>query len=55
VANQQKDIATQIVAAEEFPLQEFVLFWFEGAWKVLPLDFSTERLFPPPFYPQILL
>ena len=28
VTNQQKDIATQIVAAEEFLLQEFVLFWF---------------------------
>src|SRR2546430_12982737 len=23
--------------------------------KVLPLDFSAERLFPPPFYPRIVL
>ena len=28
MANQQKGIATEIVAAEEFLLQEFVLFWF---------------------------
>jgi hypothetical protein len=35
VANQQKGIATQIVAAEEFLLQEFVLLWREWAWKSL--------------------
>ncbi len=35
VANQQKDIATEIVAAEEFLLQEFVLLCREGAWKSL--------------------
>ena len=35
VANQQKDIATQIVAAEEFLLQEFVLFLREWTWQSL--------------------
>src|SRR5438876_2650780 len=35
VANQEKDIATEIVAAEEFLLQEFVLLWREWAWKSL--------------------
>jgi hypothetical protein len=35
VANQQKGIATQIVAAEEFLLQEFVLLCREWAWKSL--------------------
>ncbi len=33
VANQQKGIATQVVAAEEFLLQEFILFCREWAWK----------------------
>jgi hypothetical protein len=35
VANQQKGIATQVVAAEEFLLQEFILFCREWAWKSL--------------------
>src|SRR3989449_4752971 len=35
VANQQKDIAPQIVAAEEFLLQELVLLCREWAWKSL--------------------
>jgi hypothetical protein len=35
VANQQKGIVTQIVAAEEFLLQEFVLLCCEWAWKSL--------------------
>lgn len=35
VANQQKDVATQIVAAEEFLLQKFILFCREWAWKSL--------------------
>src|SRR5215470_12383970 len=35
VANQQKDIATQIVAAEEFLLQAFVLLYREWTWKFL--------------------
>src|SRR5437870_12502080 len=35
VANQQKDIATEIVAAEEFLLQELVLLRCEWAWKSL--------------------
>jgi hypothetical protein len=33
VANQQKGIATQIVAAEEFLLQEFVLLCRERTWE----------------------
>ena len=33
VANQQKGIATQIVAAEEFPLQEFILLCRERTWE----------------------
>jgi hypothetical protein len=33
VANQQKGIATQVVAAEEFLLQEFILFCRERTWK----------------------
>src|SRR5215470_7910786 len=35
VANQQKDIAAQIVAAEEFLLQAFVLLYREWTWKFL--------------------
>src|SRR5438876_9993682 len=35
VANQQKDIATEIVAAEEFLLQELVLLGCEWEWKSL--------------------
>src|SRR5262249_1346705 len=35
VANQQKDIATQIVAAEEFLLQQLVMLCGEWAWKSL--------------------
>ena len=35
VANQQKGIATQVVAAEEFLLQEFILFCRERTWKSL--------------------
>src|SRR5437899_5298323 len=35
VANQQKGIATQIVAAEEFLLQEFILLCRKWAWKSL--------------------
>jgi len=35
VANQQKGIATQIIAAQELLLQEFVLLWREWAWKFL--------------------
>src|SRR5436853_3735588 len=35
VANQQKDIAAQIVAAEEFLLQELVLLCRQWAWKSL--------------------
>src|SRR5258708_3213421 len=33
VANQQKGIATQIVAAEEFLLQEFILLWRKRTWE----------------------
>jgi hypothetical protein len=33
VANQQKGIATKIVAAEEFLLQELILFGGEWPWK----------------------
>ena len=33
MANQQKGIATQIVAAEEFLLQEFILFCRKRTWK----------------------
>ena len=35
VANQQKDVATQIVAAEELLLQEFILLCRERTWKSL--------------------
>src|SRR5215470_5196432 len=35
VANQQKGVATQIIAAAEFLLQEFVLLCRERAWKSL--------------------
>jgi hypothetical protein len=35
VAHQQKGIATQVVAAEEFLLQEFILFCREWTWKSL--------------------
>jgi hypothetical protein len=35
VSNQQKGIAAQIVAAEEFLLQEFILLCREWAWKSL--------------------
>src|SRR6267142_1446565 len=35
VANQQKDIATEVVATEEFLLQEFVLLCGEWAWNSL--------------------
>jgi len=35
VANQQKGIATQIIAQAEFLLQEFILFCREWAWKSL--------------------
>ena len=35
MANQQKSIATQIVAAEEFLLQEFILFCRERTWEPL--------------------
>jgi hypothetical protein len=35
VANQQKGIGTQVVAAEEFLLQEFILFCRERTWKSL--------------------
>jgi hypothetical protein len=35
VANQQKGVATQIVATEEFLLQKFILFCREWAWKSL--------------------
>ena len=35
VANQQKGIATQVVAAEEFLLQEFILLCRERTWKSL--------------------
>jgi hypothetical protein len=28
---------------------------FKWSGKVLPLDFSTERLFPPPLYPRTVL
>src|SRR2546422_4642703 len=49
VANQQKDIATQIVAAEEFLLQELVLLCGEWAWQslrearnVLPTDEMSQ-------------
>ena len=35
VANQQKDVAAQVIAAAEFLLQEFILFCREWAWKSL--------------------
>src|SRR5712691_10188492 len=35
VANQQKDVAAQIIAQTEFLLQEFILFCREWAWKSL--------------------
>ena len=35
VANQQKGIATQIIAAEEFLLQEFILLCRKRTWKSL--------------------
>src|SRR6202023_149270 len=35
VANQQKGISTQVVAAEEFLLQEFILLCRERTWKSL--------------------
>ena len=35
VANQQKDIATEIVAAEEFLLEDLVLLCGEWAWEAL--------------------
>ena len=45
VANQQKSIATQVIAAEELLLQELVLLWHKWArkslreaWKVLAAD-----------------
>src|SRR3989449_5967761 len=56
VANQQKDIASQIVAAEEFLLQELVLLCGEWAWKsmrearnILAADQMSEfgKLFGP--------
>jgi hypothetical protein len=56
VANQQKDIATEIVAPEEFPLQELVLLWCEWAWtslratrNILTTDKMSEfgKLFAP--------
>src|SRR5215831_7530475 len=56
VANQEKDIATEIVAAEEFPLQELVLLWCEWAWtslratrNILAADKMSEfgKLFAP--------
>src|SRR6266446_4118532 len=61
VANQQKDIAPQIVAAEEFLLQEFVLLWCEWAWKslratrnILATDEMSEfgKLFAPRQFAQ---
>src|SRR6266576_1806505 len=61
VANQQKDIATEIVAAEEFLLQEFVLFWCEWPWeslratrKILAADEMSEfgKLFAPRQFAQ---
>ena len=35
VANQQKDVAAQIIAQAEFLLQEFILFCREWTWKSL--------------------
>ena len=35
MANQQKGVATQIIAQAEFLLQEFILFCREWAWKSL--------------------
>ena len=35
MANQQKGVAAQIVAAEELLLQELILLGREGAWKPL--------------------
>src|SRR6266566_5595298 len=35
VANQQKGIVAQIIAAEELLLQEFIVLWREWAWKSL--------------------
>jgi hypothetical protein len=35
VANQQKGVVAQIIAAEELLLQEFILLWRERAWKSL--------------------
>jgi len=56
VANQQKGIVAQIIAAEELLLQEFILLWREWAWKslwetrnVLAADQMSEfrKLFSP--------
>ena len=56
VANEEKDVATQIIAAEELLLQEFVLLCRECAWKsswkarnVLAADQTSEfrKLFGP--------
>jgi len=56
VANQQKDIATEIVATKEFLLQELVLLGWEWAWtslwatrNILAADEMSEfgKLFAP--------
>ncbi len=35
VANQQEDVAAQVIAQAEFPLQKFILFWRERTWESL--------------------
>jgi hypothetical protein len=56
VANQQEDVAAQVIAQAEFPLQEFILFWCERTWEslwearnVLAADQMSEfrKLFSP--------